>query len=119
MNIAKKTLDIVTSIKEQKDEIFSLPKGKYDINYVINLLKIIESKCENGKLTPSDLRFSLQQSCKLLRGNLEIERDVLTDQDPIIRAVCKNCKETSFLRKSVQARWVCPNCPSNLIEMQK
>lgn len=52
-----------------------LQHGKYDIHYVIKLLRVIEEKCHQYRLSPHDLRFSLQQSCQKLINFLEIERD--------------------------------------------
>lgn len=52
----------------------SLEKGKYDINYVINILKIIVEKCEQLKMRPQDLAFTLTESCKRLIAMLEVEK---------------------------------------------
>ena len=53
----------------------TLQHGHYDINYVIKLLRVIEEKCHQYRMSPNDLRFSLQQSCQKLINFLEIERD--------------------------------------------
>lgn len=54
---------------------YSLKKGEYDINYVINLLKIIMTKCEGMKHNPKDLQFTLWTSTQKLLAMLEVERD--------------------------------------------
>lgn len=54
-----------------------LQKGKYDINYVINLLKIILQKCEQMKMNPKDLQFTLRTSTEKLLAMIEVERDQL------------------------------------------
>jgi hypothetical protein len=53
----------------------SLPKGQYDINYVIRLLRIIVDQVEKQKMNPSNIAFSLTESCKRLIAHLETERD--------------------------------------------
>jgi hypothetical protein len=52
-----------------------LEKGKYDIDYVINLLKIIMQKCEQMRMNPKDLQFTLWTSTQKLLSMLEVERD--------------------------------------------
>jgi hypothetical protein len=53
--------------------IETLTKGKYDINYAINLLKIILNKCQG--FPERDFKFSMQHSLKRLLAYLEVERD--------------------------------------------
>lgn len=85
----------------------SIANGKYDINFVINLLKQIESKCNKGKFNPSDLRFTLQESCKTLRVKLEMERDF--DQDSRVKTYrCEQCQEIYFVPANLKGE--CPNC---------
>lgn len=50
-------------------------KGKYDIHYVINLLRSIEDQCHKYRLNPSTLQFSLQNSLQRMIAMLEVERD--------------------------------------------
>ena len=61
----------------RNNEIFSnsLPKGKYDIHYVIELLRIIHDKIESMKMSPKDIPFTMCDSMKRLIANLEVERD--------------------------------------------
>ena len=61
----------------KNNEIFtnSLPKGKYDIHYVIKLLRIIHDKIESMKMSPRDIPFTMCDSMKRLIANLEVERD--------------------------------------------
>lgn len=54
---------------------YTLPKGRYDINYSIQLLSIILEKCEQEKMSPRDLQFSLCHSIKKLLAMLEVERN--------------------------------------------
>lgn len=49
--------------------------GKYDINYVIGVLRIILDKCNEMRHKPQDFQFTLQQSLLSLIGMLEVERD--------------------------------------------
>lgn len=53
----------------------TIPQGKYDINYVITLLRIILDKCNEMRMQPRDFQFTLQQSLLSLIGMLEVERD--------------------------------------------
>jgi len=64
-------------ITRNDNEIFrkSLPKGKYDINYVINLLRIIHDKIESMKFNARDIPFTMCDSMRRLIANLETERD--------------------------------------------
>ena len=50
-----------------------LSKGKYDIDYVINLCKIIDSQCQSTPM--SNLGFTLSNSLRRLIAMLEVERD--------------------------------------------
>ncbi len=61
----------------ENNEIFrnSLPKGKYDINYVIRLLRIIHDKIESMKMNPREIPFTMCDSMKRLIANLEVEKD--------------------------------------------
>ena len=52
-----------------------LEHGKYDINYVITLLKIILNKCNAHLMSAKDLQFTLVQSLTKLIAMLETERD--------------------------------------------
>ena len=69
-------LPMVRTEKRENSYIgHSLAKGKYDINYIINLLKIIMTKCEEMKHNPRDLQFTLWTSTQKLLAMLEVERD--------------------------------------------
>lgn len=85
-------------------------KGRYDINYVISLLRIIEGKCEKGKFRAEDLRFSLQQSCKQMIGYLEVERDCRTSLDPVMMRECPKCRYSELVVKSRYGEWDCAKC---------
>ncbi len=65
-----------------KNRIFNqyLNKNKYDIDYVINLLRIIHDKVESMKMNPKDIPFTLCDSLKRLISNLEVERDQIKYQ---------------------------------------
>ncbi len=70
------SMEELSPSKEERHELFkySLPKGKYDINFVINMLRIIVEQCDKMKMTPRDIHFSLTQSIKRLIAMLEVER---------------------------------------------
>jgi ribosomal protein S27E len=93
-------------------------KGKYDINYVITLLRIIEGKCHSKRLSPSDLRFSLQESCKQMITYLETERDVKTSKDPVIHLKCERCSFVDLVFSSEAKNWKCPICGRKHLELQ-
>jgi hypothetical protein len=50
-----------------------LSKGKYDIDYVISLCKVIDSQCKSVPM--SNLGFTLSDSLRRLIAMLEVERD--------------------------------------------
>lgn len=77
-DIPKHSLEpIYRSQKNQTNEIYghTLSKGKYDITYVITLLRIIHDQTEKMKLNPRDLSFTLTTSLKKLIAMLEVERE--------------------------------------------
>lgn len=86
---------------------FSISRGKYDANYVINLCKQIIQKCENEKFRSTELRFSLQQSLKILIANIECE--LMTDPTKPKTFRCDDCGEIYFtLPKETKVK--CPHC---------
>lgn len=88
-----------------------LPKGGYDIDYVINLLGIIIDNCG-----PLSSILSIKESCKKLQGYLKVEK-CPSHQDPRIRITCPNCKEHVVLPRSIAPHWKCPcNKNTNLID---
>lgn len=52
-----------------------LQKGKYDIDYVLTLLKMIHLKCHEMRMNPRNLQTTLQDGCLRLIANIETERD--------------------------------------------
>lgn len=54
---------------------FTLPKGNYSIDYVINLIKIILEKA--GRFPSQEFHFTLTNSLQRLLANLEVEKDQL------------------------------------------
>ncbi len=77
--IMKHLEENVFPIVIEKDPILfmkrTIPMGKYDINYVIMLLRVILDKCNDMRHNPHDFQFTLQQSLLSLIGMLEVERD--------------------------------------------
>lgn len=68
--------DISPSHKERHEFLrYSLPKGKYDINFVIQLLHIILDQADKNLLSPRDFHFSMKESCKRMLAMLEVEKD--------------------------------------------
>lgn len=69
------TLFPVTKERTPPNDNFaqSLPRGKYDIHYVILLLKIIIGKCES--FHTKDFKLSMTHSLKKMLAYLEVERD--------------------------------------------
>lgn len=53
----------------------ALPKGKYDIHYIINLCHTLIDKIDRYKTNPKDLPFTLTHSLKRLLCHLEVEKD--------------------------------------------
>jgi hypothetical protein len=48
--------------------------GKYDIHFVISMLRKIVSECDKLKMQPHNIHFSLTNSLKRLIAMLEVER---------------------------------------------
>lgn len=73
----EKNISTHVSNLQESSQFFrhKLNKGKYDINYVIMLLKIIQDQNEKMKLNPKDFQFTLAQSLQKLICMLEVERD--------------------------------------------
>lgn len=86
----------------------SLQKGKYNIDYVISLLKIIEEECKRHQLNRHDLPLSLRESCKRLRGSLEVEKNCKTSKDPRVLVTCIECKQSVVIPKRIALHWKCP-----------
>lgn len=87
----------------------SLPKGKYDIDYVIRLLKIIIEQCDYHQLNRYDLPMSLRESCKKLIAYLNTEK-LGGSEDPRIMITCSECGESSVVPRRFADVW---NCPCN------
>jgi len=83
-----------------------LPKGKYDIDYVINLLGIIIDNCG-----PLSSILGIKESCKKLQGYLKVEK-CPRHEDARILITCDKCRESVVLPKSISDQWKCP-CTKN------
>ena len=81
-----------------------LPKGKYDINYVIALCKIIHGNCQTTPM--SDLGFTLSESLRRLIGMLEIERN--QPKNGWIVLYCQECDLNDIVHVSDAKDWKCP-----------
>lgn len=93
--------------KADLHEDLACKNGIYDIHYAINLLNQIEDRCEKGRFSAHDLRFTLQHSCKTLRLKLEMERDF--NQDTRVKTYrCDNCQEMYFVPANMKGE--CPHC---------
>jgi len=88
-------------------EKYALPKGKYDIHYVIQLCRIIEEKCEKMKHCTSDLRFSLQNSLQRLIAYLETERDNPSNKCHVVHLTCERCGCTDIIFAKNAKEHVC------------
>jgi len=61
--------------KKMSQDPFSLPMGKYDIDFVITFCRILLEKIERYKIRPQDLPLTLMHSIKRLMSMLEVEKD--------------------------------------------
>lgn len=88
----------------------ALKKGKYDIDYVISLLKMIIEHCNRYKFSTS-LYISLRDSLGKLLFDLECEKQP-KNSDPIVHFQCTECKEITLRPKSMQGKWpnICSDC---------
>jgi hypothetical protein len=66
-----------------RKERLHLNKEKYNIDFVINMIKTLIDQIDRHKLNPNDLAFSLTHSLKRLLGNLEVEKDQLNKKDDL------------------------------------
>lgn len=87
-----------------------LPKGKYDIHYVITLLRMIDSKCQSRPM--SDLGFTLSNSLRRLISHLEVERD--QPKEHIVHLACSLCDHVESVFTSKAKDWQCPVCSLDL-----
>jgi hypothetical protein len=87
----------------------TVTKGKYDIDYVINLLTIIIDNC--GHLSSP---LSIKESCKKLVGYLKVEK-CGKQPDARILVTCAKCKESIVIPKSLEQYWKCP-CANNSVK---
>jgi LytS/YehU family sensor histidine kinase len=71
----KEIKSYINKIREDKKEKLTLDKSKYDIHFVINLIKTLIDQIERNKFNSSDIAFTLSYSLKKLLANLEVERD--------------------------------------------
>ena len=85
-----------------------LPKGKYDIHYVISLLKILDVQCQSKPM--SNLGFTLSNSIRRLLSMLEIERD--QPKEHVINLCCQHCGFIEPMFSSRAKHWACPQCKS-------
>lgn len=76
----------------------TLTRGKYDVDYVINLCKMIETKCHEMRHNPQHLQFTLQESLKKLIAFLQVEK-IPTSNNPVILFTCSKCKESELIFK--------------------
>jgi hypothetical protein len=97
-------------LTSQDDLRIHLPKGKYDIHYVIQLVKILEDKVNAHLHSAQDLQLTLKTSLKSLRGMLETERDVHTSSRPVILFTCRKCKFEELIFVDLADKWQCTNC---------
>ncbi len=93
-----------------------LPKGKYDIDYVIALCKIIENKCFKLRFDPRSLEFTLRSSLKKIVGMLETEKCVGTSKRPVILFHCPNCNKDELIFADLGKDWVCNFCNPKLLQ---
>lgn len=102
--------------KVNDDFKLHLPKGKYDIDYVIQLCKIIENKCYELRFDPRGLEFTLRSSLKALRCMLETEKSVTPAKRPVILWHCSKCNETELIFSDLSDAWQCNFCNPKLLQ---
>lgn len=59
---------------KKKEFLNSFVGNKYDVDYVIHILKTIIFHCEKNKFNPQDALFSINEQCKKLLSHLEVEK---------------------------------------------
>lgn len=71
------SIEDISPSPDERNEFFqhSLPKGKYNIHYTINLLRILLDQIEKIKMNPRDIAFTLSSSIKRLLAMLEVESE--------------------------------------------
>ena len=91
----------------------SLPKGKYDINYVINFCLILEDQLKKSAgLYHNNFTFSFSENIKKLRCNLEVERDQALNAGREIFCMyrCEICDNVEVVEKNLLHSFKCPVC---------
>ena len=61
-------------LRKEKEETY-LDKSKYNIDFVISMIKTLIDHVERNKMNPQDLAFSLNHSLKRLLANLQVDKD--------------------------------------------
>lgn len=84
-----------------------LCKGRYDIDFAINLCDQIIDKCETNILNPGEVRFSLMQSLKQLVRFLRTEKLPKSD---IVGMHCKKCDTSELIHQYEEKNWQCAKC---------
>ena len=87
---------------------YNLTKGKYDIDYVINLLRIIESQCRSVWFEHEHFSRSMCYSLNKLINSLLAEREQLRNPKPRTFR-CDKCREIYFTLPD-QPNAPCPHC---------
>lgn len=105
----KENFVMVSNKSSIADPFDHLQKNKFDISYVISLLKTILRISDKLKMNPIQFQFTLVDSVKKLLANLEIEKNQVNNQDRI-EIMCQVCSFHVVLHKEDLKNWECPCC---------
>jgi hypothetical protein len=103
----------------ERDEKISLEKNKYDIVFVINLLRTIIKHCNCPGKYSKDFMFSLMRSLESLLSKLEVEYEQMKVKDTVVHLSCQQCGfvEPVFITKA--KTWKCPTCEMKVNSIPK
>lgn len=102
----------LTEKSQPQENIFhgnNLQKGNYDINYAINLLKMIEDHCRMEIFYSEKLSRSLSYSVNKLRVSLEMEKDKEANKFNPKTFRCERCQEMYYTWPN-EPNVKCPHC---------
>jgi hypothetical protein len=92
------------------NQLSALQKGKYDIDYVLTLLRILTIQCEQLRHRPKEeMYFSLKESINRLMSMLQTEKEQMNAPvNPHISLTCPNCHKEVIILKSEADHYQCP-----------
>lgn len=87
-----------------------LSRGRYDIDYVINLCKILVERCEALKFSGHNGMLTIRDSLKKHLAMVEIDKQKMQNKDKIVNLECQLCGKSTLVPAKYISQWECQNC---------